>query len=265
MFKVLASIAILSTSINSECIGGKFFKGSSKRFLPGLEKVCFGMTDVQLSAIVPKSAIIDSVNRFNEPKYTYPQSTWYDSKNFQNWFNDGGVCCFGNLYYKNWALSSSYKDIGFAISSDFGISTLYVGNRDRQDTGIAFTIYSGPSKKYVRKIDRKYEKYASVNGLFDITINVDHYLSRYFEYLLDSVGYSRPCAPTRNINCLITETTDVSIVATDDYPVIVLFDKHGRKVHIRLRSDMYSLVDAMQDNIRMKYEKHLTKFQKLDE
>ena len=150
-------------------------------------------------------------------------------------------------------------------SEDFGITSVYVGNKDKKETNIAFTFYDGKSEKYVRQVDRKYEKYETVRGLFNITLNVDSYLSAYFTTLLDSTGYIRRCNERTTINCTLTSDPDRIVVLTEDKSVVVLFDKAGRKVHIRLRSDLYSLASAMQQNAKYKYENYLKKYSKLDE
>lgn len=268
MFARMVAIVSLVTLANAECIGEKFFKSTAKNFLPGLENVCFGMTPEQLSAVIDPEVVSKSLNVYRGRPNRYPQNAWLDTNNFQNWFNDGGNCCYGNIYYSNWAVQSlTYQKLGQITSSEFGISTIFVGYKEANDTNVAFTFYTGQSNKYRRTVNKKYIKAEAVNGLFDITLDVGGFLNAYFSDVLDSTGYIRQCNGEIRKNCTENPNNNSSrlYVRTNDPDIIVLFDRNNQNVHIRLVSDMESLADAMQDNVKIKYKEYLKKYKKLDE
>jgi hypothetical protein len=184
-----------------------------------------------------------------------PQSFWYDSTSYTNWFNDGGSCCFGNIYYPTWPLQTHYDILGEIESNTFGIRTLYVGDQRNSDTTIAFTFYNGPSDKFYQKVSSKYENARHVSGLFDITMKVDKFFGTYFEHVLDTLGYSRWCNKKVTKNCLEESGGREGryVLKTNDPNVIIIMDPMNRNVHIRFTANMYSLAEAMEQNVKIKY------------
>lgn len=268
MFARMVAIVSLATLANAECIGEKFFKSTAKNFLPGLENVCFGMTHEQVAAAINPDTISKDLNAYKKRPARYPQGAWMDTQNFQNWFNDGGRCCFSNVYYANWTSGTmAYQKMGPTTTSEYGISTIFVGFKEANDTNVAFTFYNGKSNKYRRSVNKKYVKSEDVRGLFDITLKVSGFMNAYYSYVLDSIGYIRPCSGDERKNCTESPDNNASrlFVRTNDPDVIILFDRDNENVHIRLVSQMESLADAMQHNVELKYKEYLKKYKKLDE
>ena len=266
MFARMVAIVSLSTLVHAECIGEKFFKSTAKNFLPGLENVCFGMTQEQVAAAIEPEVVTKELNSYKKRPNRYPQNAWMDTQHFQNWFNDGGRCCFGNVYYPNWTSQTlSYQKMGPTTTTEYGISTIFVGYQDANDTNVAFTFYNGKSNKYRRSVNKKYVKSETVTGLFDITIKVSGFLNTYYTNVLDTIGYIRQCSGDSRKNCTENPFDSKLFVRTNDPDVIILFDRENENVHIRLVSQMESLADAMQHNVELKYQEYLKKYKKLDE
>jgi hypothetical protein len=253
--------------VNAECVGQKFFKERSTDFLPGISSLCFETSISEVaSKIVPKD-LVTELNVFKNFQNLSEQKIWVDSTHIGNWFNDGGECCFGNMYYKNYTANGDMSIIGTPPAYIWGVTTLFVGNQNHADTNVAFTFYVGRSSAFYRKTENNYQKTAPVKGLFEITIFVDDIQGKYFEHKLDSLGYGRWCG-NKKYNCTTERGGKEfrTITWTNDKDVIIIFDPLNHKVHIRRTSIFTSLADAMYQNLQEVYKYKLKqKNDRLDE
>jgi hypothetical protein len=181
---------------------------------------------------------------------------WLDPLRFGNWFTDGGVGAFGNIYFANWVRGTGMRGFDSATSQDFGISSLYVGDRAKADTILAFTFYEGRSGLYLRPVASRYVTAEPVRGLFDIALDIKHFHRIYFEHILDSLGYGHACNLDVTHDCMIEDggREGVTILRTNDPAVIIAMDPKGEKLHIRLVSYLSTLTEAMVANLHKRYE-----------
>lgn len=266
--KILTGLALANSFASAQCIGSTFFKGKSGDFMSGLKDICFGMSVEEVQENSKPSKLVGLYNDYKRHQNIFPQEFWVDSVSYTNWFNDGGDCCFANVYHPSWITQNKYEVLGEVNSNDYGITTLYVGYPKMNDTTIAFTFYTGKSDKFYQMIKGKYENARRVSGLFDITMKVDAFLGTYFEHVLDSLSYNRNCGGKIQKNCMdeYGGNHGRTVVKTNDPNVIVIFDPANRNVHIRLTANMFSLAEAMHKNIQYKYDSFMKKrFTRLDE
>lgn len=254
MFRICVASLIVASLANAECYGEKFFKTTSKHFLPGLQNVCFQSNEDQTLKSIKESlpVITDSLRKW-QGKYSPKQEAWTDNLAFQDWFNDGGFCCFGNVYYKAFDGITGIEAIKPLNSSIFGISSVYIGNKQREDTNVVFTLYTGEATNFRRYTGGVYSKMAPVNGMFDITISTAGFTNRYFTHIMDSLGFKRPCTKQTTVNCAEYNgaPSGLIVLATSDKNVKIVMDAPKEKVHIRFNVDMNSLPAAMTNNLRV--------------
>ena len=257
MRNILLTTIGMATIANAQCIGNSFFHGESDDFNKGLTDVCFGMDIESVKDNISPKKVIETYTDYSKKKIKSPEA-WIDSVNFQNWFNDGGRHAAGNIFYANWINGSAYSLLESVTSRDFGIKTLYVGNRETHDTVLAFTFYTGQSELFIQRKKGKYTNFRTVSGLFDITLSVKHFVEQYFTSTLDNKGYGLGCNKKQSSQAcaeVLGGRTGRSVIRPKDKDVAIVYDPSNKNVHIRIAADMSSLIEAMQDNIRIKYDK----------
>ena len=257
----MAAAMILSSVSFSKCIGSDFFNSNFYHFWPNLNGLCFGMDEDSLESVVYPNlrTILSDYNTQNSTKHKKIEM-WRDSINFTNWFSDFDYP-YADVFTPNYYLN----DINYIKPLKayyFGINTIYVGNRNTNDTFMVFTFYNGVSKKFYNHYLNRYGNNGIVSGLFDIAIPFDD--EEFINTILDTFGYVRPCGRFK-YNCS-QDAGDLKWIKVKDTMVNIFINPKWQRMHVRENCNFkYSFPEALIENIKIRIDKTTRdKFKDLD-